>query len=350
MLSAIDLQFLQGIPLFKDIEQDQALSRLAANLEEVQLPADHPILVQGEQDGHLYILRSGSVRVHLGDLELTTLGPGAYFGEMSLFDGGPASASVTTCAPVICLRLDRAQMGKAIADCPEIGLSLIRGLAVRIRQLNQRLSGWLRGLLTLAWADGQYNPEEQAAIVTLVHTPLEAPSDKNPLPPISGAELAALLGSDNKIAQNFLRSAMIVALANGTYSEAEDAILREFCVALGQPTDILDPLRTVLLSSSSEGTDQAEELTARQLDVLQPVRQWLDELEIDTPHQAHFLCKLIPAQCPFERDIVLFGRKIVHIPPMCKLNPLYDQLVNLRFRALSYLADECKEDVTPYLS
>ncbi len=52
---------------------------------------------------------------------------------------------------------------------------------------------------------------------------------------------------------------------------------------------------------------------------------------------------MIPAQCPFERDVVLFGRKIVHIPPMCKLNPLYEQLVNLRFRALTYLAERGEE-------
>jgi hypothetical protein len=57
---------------------------------------------------------------------------------------------------------------------------------------------------------------------------------------------------------------------------------------------------------------------------------------------------MIPPQCPFERDVTLFGHKVVHIPPMCKLNPLYDQLVGLRFRALSYLADDCKEDVSQY--
>ena len=64
---------------------------------------------------------------------------------------------------------------------------------------------------------------------------------------------------------------------------------------------------------------------------------------------AHFLCKMIPSQCPFERDVVLFGRKVVHIPAMCKLNPLYEQLVGLRFRALSFLADTCDEDVSRYV-
>ena len=79
------------------------------------------------------------------------------------------------------------------------------------------------------------------------------------------------------------------------------------------------------------------------------MRDWLDGLDIQDPRVARFLCKMIPSQCPFARDITLFGRKIVHIPPMCKINPLYEQLVGLRFRALSYLADECGEDISPYI-
>lgn len=83
-------------------------------------------------------------------------------------------------------------------------------------------------------------------------------------------------------------------------------------------------------------------------DVLRPLRQWLNQVEISNPKLAHRLCKLIPAQCPFERDVKLFGHKLFHIPPMCKLNPLYEEVVMLRFRALCYLADECGEDVTQY--
>lgn len=81
---------------------------------------------------------------------------------------------------------------------------------------------------------------------------------------------------------------------------------------------------------------------------LGPLKQWLDRLEIRDQQLAHSLCKLIPAQCPFERDIKVCGRVLFHIPPLCKLNPFYDQFVGLRFRALCYLADECGEDVTVY--
>ncbi|MGJ3246456.1 MAG: Mo-dependent nitrogenase C-terminal domain-containing protein [Elainellaceae cyanobacterium] len=84
------------------------------------------------------------------------------------------------------------------------------------------------------------------------------------------------------------------------------------------------------------------------LDGLFPVRRWLNNLEIRNTALAHFICRTIPVQCPFERDICLFGRPLFHIPPLCKLNPLYEEVVGLRFRALCYLADECGEDVQCY--
>jgi hypothetical protein len=82
--------------------------------------------------------------------------------------------------------------------------------------------------------------------------------------------------------------------------------------------------------------------------LLQPLRQWLDNIEIQDRKTARFLSNAIPAQCPFERDIMLFGRKIAHIPPLCKLNPFYEQLVGLRFRALCFLVDRCGEEVHSY--
>jgi hypothetical protein len=84
------------------------------------------------------------------------------------------------------------------------------------------------------------------------------------------------------------------------------------------------------------------------LNALQPIRQWLNELEIHDAAFAHLICQIIPTQCPFARDISLFGHVTLHIPPLCKLNPLYEELVSLRFRALCYLADECNQDVHRY--
>jgi tellurite resistance protein len=211
---------------------------------------------------------------------------------------------------------------------------------------DEQITAWLRGLLTIAWADGQFDPDEQAFIAQLTERVLAPSSDMGNAEPISPADLAAGLGQEPKIAENFLRTAVMVAIADGVYSAPEDEILHQFCTALGHTPKSLDALRLTLNSvdSPASGIANSEKYRA----VLNPVQDWLDRLEVSDPRLARFLCKLIPSQCPFERDVTLFGRKVVHIPPMCKLNPLYDQLVGLRFRALSYLADDCREDVTKY--
>ncbi|MCG6138510.1 MAG: nitrogenase [Nostoc sp. LLA-1] len=216
--------------------------------------------------------------------------------------------------------------------------------AVKSPYSNEQITAWLRGLLTIAWADGKFDPEEQELITTLTKSELAPSLEWDSLEVIEPEELAAILGKKTPAADNFVRTAVMVAIANGTYSPSEDQVMQRLCDALEQPKDILESLRYTL-----DDERQISAPGAISQDALCPLRDWLDGLEIKDPRVARFLCKMIPSQCPFERDITLFGRKIVHIPPLCKINPLYEQLVGLRFRALSYLADECGEDISAYI-
>jgi tellurite resistance protein len=230
---------------------------------------------------------------------------------------------------------------------------------------------WLRGLLTIAWADGQFDEAEKALIHSMVETEFAPGVSFETLESIEPDELAAALSLDESAAQNFLRMAVMVALADGVYSGAESEQITAFAAALNLSLEALVALQSTLyqLKQGPESLIVADEAVpaettpktmpetvasllqkpANGLDPLRPAREWLDQLSIDDPRLARFVCKLVPSQCPFERDVTLFNRKVVHIPPMCKLNPLYEQLVGLRFRALSYLADDCKEDITPYI-
>ena len=213
---------------------------------------------------------------------------------------------------------------------------------------NEQVIAWLRGLLTVAWVDGNFDDYEQELIATRLFIELAPNLNLVLMEPITPEELAQVLGQNRVAAENFLRMAVMVALADGIYSVLEDRLLHQFCQALGQKKQVLEALRHIL-HDQQDDSERAVFIPAQAHgDVLRPVRDWLDAWEIHDPRVARFLCKMIPAQCPFERDIKLFGHKLVHIQPLCKLNPLYDQLVGLRFRALSYLADECKEDVSAY--
>jgi tellurite resistance protein len=233
---------------------------------------------------------------------------------------------------------------------------------------NEEITAWLRGLLTIAWADGNFDEYEQKMIANLTEDELHPISFEAGFEPITAEELAAVLGKDTAKGEDFLRTAVMVALADGTYSLSEDEVIYKFCTALGHNVEAIEALRHTIEDSKCDdpqgpssqivfdanvapaaGTPLSSLLPKpHHKNVLQPVKDWLDGWEIHDPKLAHFVCKIIPPQCPFERDVVLFGRKIVHIPAMCQINPLYEQLVGMRFRALCYLADECKEDVSSY--
>jgi tellurite resistance protein len=219
----------------------------------------------------------------------------------------------------------------------------------------EQIKVWLRGLLTIAWADGDFDDDEKALITAITEDELAPCVDFDHFEPVTSDELATTLGTDPKASENFLRMAVMVALADGVYSVEEDETLQAFCEILNLEETVLASVRSTLYNLKQEMPAEvgASPLQAPhgegKVDPLKPAREWLDQLEVHDPRLARFLCKMIPSQCPFERDVVLFKKKLVHIPAMCKLNPLYDQLVGLRFRALSYLADEKGEDVTPYL-
>lgn len=78
----------------------------------------------------------------------------------------------------------------------------------------------------------------------------------------------------------------------------------------------------------------------RKITVLEMMRQCLKSIEIHNYTVARLVSQSIPASCPFEREIKLFHRTIVCIPALCKLNPFYEQVIELRFKALTYLASE----------
>lgn len=226
--------------------------------------------------------------------------------------------------------------------------------ATEYRYSDEQITAWLRGLLTIAWADGHFDPEEQEMIVQITQD-LHVSQENVIFQSITPEDLTEKLGQDPHTAENFLRTAVLVSIADGVYSSQEAEIIFKFRDALGVKVEALEALQHTLCDvpqDTQEVEYKRENLVSphhEHLDVLHPVKDWLDEMDVQDPRVARFICKMVPPQCPFERDVKLFGHKIVHIPPLCKLNPLYEQLVGLRFRALSYLADDCKEDISEYI-
>ncbi len=203
-----------------------------------------------------------------------------------------------------------------------------------------QISAWLRGLMSVALADNDYSEQERTLFDQISHSDEWGEEFSiSSFEPISAQDLADGLGSDRRVGQNFLRMAVMMALADGKYTDTEDQVIQEFCTALDQEITAINELRIKLEVNSDHEEHHP--------DLLEPVKEWLDHMDIHDSRLANLICKVVPAQCPFERDVVLFGRKIMHIPAMCEINPLYDQLVGLRFRSLTYLADK-GEDISKY--
>ncbi len=70
--------------------------------------------------------------------------------------------------------------------------------------------------------------------------------------------------------------------------------------------------------------------------IVELIRSKIESIEIKDKETAEKIVKVVPQSCPFARKIQV-GTFKVTIPPLCKVNPMYDQLMELRFRALCYL-------------
>jgi CRP/FNR family cyclic AMP-dependent transcriptional regulator len=134
---------LGSLNLFESFEQKD-LEALSAQLEEVRFEQGTEIFSQGEPGGRLFIIQEGAVDISHSQgkdsLRLTTLVPGQYFGELSLFDGEPRSATALAARPCLLLALDREHFIEFTRKHPESTVSIMAELAQRIRQTNAAFS------------------------------------------------------------------------------------------------------------------------------------------------------------------------------------------------------------------
>jgi CRP-like cAMP-binding protein len=125
---------LQEIPIFSDVPK-RHVKKIAALTREVRYQAGSTIVRVGEPGDDFFVVLEGTASVRRRGLASLPLGPGSYFGEMALIDGGPRSASVVAETDLLCLRLPRKDFLRVLRTEPEVDLALLRHLAGRIREL-----------------------------------------------------------------------------------------------------------------------------------------------------------------------------------------------------------------------
>ncbi len=135
---------LRSIPLFKDLnEPDLAIISDLAN--DKQVTKGNVVLTEGEVGDSLYTIVSGRVKVFIGDEDgreiiLKILGPGDFFGEMSLIDSQPRSASVSTLENSVFKVLSRQAFENAVERAPRIATLVMQALAKRLRDADRKIS------------------------------------------------------------------------------------------------------------------------------------------------------------------------------------------------------------------
>jgi len=110
-----------------------------------KLYADGDVIIrQGENDNAMFVIQSGSVEVlqdtPAGEQRLAVLEAGDFFGEMSMFEHEPRSATVRSLGEARVLRVDKTTLMRRIREDPMLAMNLLQTMAHRIRDLDGRLA------------------------------------------------------------------------------------------------------------------------------------------------------------------------------------------------------------------
>jgi CRP/FNR family transcriptional regulator, cyclic AMP receptor protein len=122
--------------LFDGVDAE-GMDRIAVVAVEVEFPAGHVINRQGEIGTGFFVIVSGSVRVVREGAEVARLGPGDFFGELSVLDGRPRIAQVIADGPTTCLAIATWDFEAVLMAEPRVALAILRGLAGRLRELTE---------------------------------------------------------------------------------------------------------------------------------------------------------------------------------------------------------------------
>jgi CRP/FNR family transcriptional regulator, cyclic AMP receptor protein len=136
-------QTLKAVPFFTQLS-DRELDVVRAVASEKSYPKNAVVLTEGEMGDSLYMIQSGKVKVFIGDEDgreiiLKILNPGDFFGEMSMIDKQPRSASVTTIEAATFLVLTHAAFEKCVEQAPRIAAMVMQILAQRVREADRKI-------------------------------------------------------------------------------------------------------------------------------------------------------------------------------------------------------------------
>ncbi len=127
---------LASVDLFRGLSRKE-LKRLATLAREVSHHPGHAAVAEGHLGVGFHLILDGTASVTSAGVQRHPLGPGDYFGEISLIDGQPRSASVVADGELRTLYIPREEFSSLLDQHPEISRALLMGLCARLRAVER---------------------------------------------------------------------------------------------------------------------------------------------------------------------------------------------------------------------
>jgi CRP/FNR family transcriptional regulator, cyclic AMP receptor protein len=130
------IERLKEVPLFEGCSKRQ-LRSLAKIAQVFDVAADTVLTRAGEPGDEFFLIVDGTARVDVSTEKHAPLHPGEFFGEMSLLDGGPRSATVVAATPIRLLVISRRHFSVLLKEVPGLTQTLLTTLSRRVRQAEE---------------------------------------------------------------------------------------------------------------------------------------------------------------------------------------------------------------------
>jgi CRP/FNR family transcriptional regulator, cyclic AMP receptor protein len=127
------LELLASVPLFRACSKRE-LRRIASLVDEVEVPRGKVLTRQGRPGWEFFVIADGEAKATMRGRGTAPLKPGSFFGEMSLLDGGPRSATVTAETDMRLLVLSSRSFSALIDEVPSVGRRVLQVMAERLRE------------------------------------------------------------------------------------------------------------------------------------------------------------------------------------------------------------------------
>ena len=124
--------------LFSNLSRRE-LTHIARTCDEIEVKAGRVLCGEGEFGREFFVIRSGSATVRRKNRKIATLGPGQYFGELSLLSRLPRNATITADTDMGLLVLGQRELSAVIEDVPSIGHKMLEVMAKRLSESDSKV-------------------------------------------------------------------------------------------------------------------------------------------------------------------------------------------------------------------